>query len=345
MKESKLLTAIDLFSGCGGLTQGLKQAGFHVIGAVEIDLLSAESYKANHAGVELWQEDIRKISGRRLMRRLSLRKGELDLLAGCPPCQGFSSLRTLNGGRRVLDTRNDLIFEFLRLVQDLRPKSVMMENVPGLSEDRRFSKFCKSLQAMGYVGEFRILNVANYGVPQRRRRLLYMAGLKGCPEFARPRNNIRTVKQAIGKLPVPGHSGDPVHDIPENRSLKVRALIKKVPKNGGSRSDLSKRYQLDCHKSCNGFHDVYGRMAWNDVSPTITSGCFNPSKGRFLHPIQDRAITMREAAILQSFPRRYRFPSTGNKSAIAAMIGNALPPAFVASHAKKIKQWVLSNSR
>jgi DNA (cytosine-5)-methyltransferase 1 len=113
-------------------------------------------------------------------------------------------------------------------------------------------------------------------------------------------------------------------------------LIRRIPKNGGSRSDLPEEDQLDCHKRCNGFKDVYGRMAWGEVSPTITSGCFNPSKGRFLHPEEDRAITMREAALLQGFPRRYKFPTTDNKSAIALMIGNALPPPFIAAHARCI---------
>ncbi|MCL6560156.1 MAG: DNA cytosine methyltransferase, partial [Firmicutes bacterium] len=113
-------------------------------------------------------------------------------------------------------------------------------------------------------------------------------------------------------------------------------LIRRIPKNGGSRTDLPEEYRLACHKRCNGFKDVYGRMAWDDVAPTITGGCFNPSKGRFLHPEEDRAITMREAALLQGFPRRYKFPATDNKSAVAWMIGNALPPPFIAAHARCI---------
>ena len=113
-------------------------------------------------------------------------------------------------------------------------------------------------------------------------------------------------------------------------------MIRRIPKDGGSRTDLPEEDQLDCHKRCNGFKDVYGRMAWSEVSPTITSGCFNPSKGRFLHPEEDRAITMREASLLQGFPRQYKFPAGSGKSAIAMMIGNALPPPFIAAHARRV---------
>ena len=134
-----------------------------------------------------------------------------------------------------------------------------------------------------------------------------------------------------------GESGDPVHDIPEKRAMRTMQLIRRIPRDGGSRTDLPEEDQLECHKRCEGFKDVYGRMSWEKVSPTITSGCFNPSKGRFLHPEEDRAITMREAALLQGFPQRYKFPTTSNKSAIALMIGNALPPPFISAHARVIR--------
>jgi DNA (cytosine-5)-methyltransferase 1 len=129
------------------------------------------------------------------------------------------------------------------------------------------------------------------------------------------------------------------------RSPKVRKLIADIPKDGGSRGDLPKRRQLQCHKKNDGFHDVYGRMAWDDVAPTITSGCFNPSKGRFLHPEQDRAITMREAALLQGFPRSYFFDATIGKSALALMIGNALPPEFIRRHAVEIRSALHSKGK
>ena len=119
-------------------------------------------------------------------------------------------------------------------------------------------------------------------------------------------------------------------------------MIRRIPKDGGSRTDLPEKYRLGCHTRCTGFFDVYGRMAWGEVAPTITSGCFNPSKGRFLHPEENRAITMREAALLQGFPRRYKFPTTTNKSAVALMIGNALPPPFIAAHARSIRTALLN---
>jgi DNA (cytosine-5)-methyltransferase 1 len=254
-------------------------------------------------------------------------------------------LRTLNGALSVEDPRNDLLFEFKRFVEGLRPQAVMMENVPGLERDRRFKEFCKWMERRGYIGEYRVLNAADYGVPQRRRRLIYLAGLGQPIPFAPSSSSRRTVRDAIGALPPPGASGDPVHDIPERRSEKVRELIKRIPKNGGSRSHLPDDEQLACHRKCNGFHDIYGRMAWDDVAPTITSGCFNPSKGRFLHPDQDRAITLREAALLQGFPRSYKFPTVKRKSAIALMVGNALPPPFIAAHARSIRAALLSEEK
>ncbi len=331
------LTAVDLFCGCGGLTQGLKRAGFNLLGAIDNDPLSVRTYTANHPEVHVWEKDIRELTVAVLKRRLGVRKGELDLLAGCPPCQGFSTMRTLNGSRRICDPMNNLIFEFERFVVGLRPRAVILENVPGLARDRRFRTFCRHMEKLGYIGDHRVLNATDYGVPQRRHRLIYLAGLQGSIPFAASSPNKKTVRDAIAKLSPPGRSGDPVHDIPERRSQKVLDLIRRIPKNGGSRICLPEEFQLDCHKRCNGFKDVYGRMAWNEQAPTITGGCYNPSKGRFLHPTQNRAITIREAALLQGFPRRYKFPATNNKSALALMIGNALPPPFIAAHARNIK--------
>lgn len=338
-KQSRVtLKAIDLFSGCGGLTLGLKQAGFDVVGAVEIESLAAETYRTNHPEVELWEKDIRDISAREILSRLNMKLGELDLLAGCPPCQGFSSMRTMNGGKRVRDARNDLVFDFLKLVKGLRPKAVMMENVPALAENRRMKTFVKELHSLGYeAGESpKVLNVAAYGVPQRRRRMILMASLKGPVPFADPLDGRVTVRAAIGSMPKAGTSGDPLHDYPEKRSEKVMRLISRVPKDGGNRQAAGARYQLECHKRCDGFKDVYGRMAWDEVSPTMTSGCTNPSKGRFIHPEENRAITLREAALLQTFPPDYFFSLRRGKQSAALLIGNALPPEFIRRQAESI---------
>lgn len=335
-KVEKDPTAIDLFSGCGGLTLGLKQGGFKVVGAVDVDPLSVETYQANHKDVDVWTEDIRTLDPSEVQSTLKLRPGDLDLLAGCPPCQGYSRMRTLNGARTVDDPRNDLLLEILRFVEVMKPRAVMIENVPGLADDRTFESFCSHMKNAGYCDDHEIFDAADFGVPQRRKRLIYIAGLKVKVHFAARAQNVVTVRDAIGSLPKAGQSGDPIHDIPERRTPRIMRMIRRIPKDGGSRTDLPTADQLDCHKRCDGFKDVYGRMAWNDVSPTITSGCFNPSKGRFLHPEEDRAITLREAALLQGFPQRYKFPKSTNKSAVAAMIGNALPPPFIAAHARTL---------
>lgn len=333
-ETAERVTALDLFAGCGGLTLGLKQAGFNVLAAVEIDSLAAETYRSNHDDVVLKQDDIRFVSPLGLRRELGLRKGELDLLAGCPPCQGFSSLRTRNGNKRNRDRRNDLVWQMLRFAKTFEPKSIMMENVPRLINYGPFKRLCQELTALGYTVNVEIKDAARYGVPQRRRRLILLAGKGKSIPFAAEARSTRTVRLAIGDLKEPGKSRDPLHNLPEKpRSDRIMRLIRDIPKDGGSRTDLSEERQLPCHKRSDGFRDIYGRMAWDSVSPTITGGCFNPSKGRFLHPESDRAITMREAAVLQSFPKRYRFSFRAGKEAIALMIGNALPPEFIRRHA------------
>lgn len=341
----KKFTAIDLFSGCGGLTLGLKQAGFRVMGAVEIDSLAAETYRKNHREVKVWDKDIRKITSGEILRTLGIKKGDLDLLAGCPPCQGFSSMRTKNGNKQVRDERNNLVFDFLRLVKKLRPKTVMMENVPALVKNRRMIIFKKALEKAGYEfnGTPLILNTADFGVPQRRRRMILTCSRISRIEIPKKENKKVTVREVIGDLPHPGRSGDPLHDVEENRDPRIVKMIKKIPKNGGSRTDLPQSYRLACHKRFpGGFKDVYGRMAWEDVAPTITGGCVSPSKGRFLHPSQNRSITLREAALLQTFPKKYYFSLKRGKQGVALMIGNALPPAFIKKHAKAIRRTLIS---
>lgn len=334
--RKKCFSALDLFSGCGGLTLGLKKAGFRVLGAVDNDALSMETYKANHAEVKTWELDIRKLAVSQLMRELRLRPGQLDLLAGCPPCEGFSAMRTLNGSKVARDTRNNLVFDFLRFIRVMRPKSVMLENVPRLAKDRRFSRLRRKLQTMGYRFKLEVLNAADYGVPQRRRRMILMAGRGFEPIVAKRSADKRTVRDAIAKLAHPNASRDPLHRTRTSRTLRIAAMIREIPKNGGSRIALGQGKQLACHRKCDGFRDVYGRMAWNKVAPTITSGCINPSKGRFLHPSQNRAITLREAALLQSFPKTYRISLRRGRHPAAALIGNALPPEFVRRHAVRL---------
>ena len=274
------------------------------------------------------------------MRELGIKKGELDLLVGCPPCQGFSTLRTRNGAHWNRDPRNNLVDEMLRLVREMRPRAVMMENVPRLSEKRVFKVFEDSLEKLGYEVNREIVNVQHYGVP--RRRLVLTAGRGFEIPFPPKARVIRTVRGAIRHLKPAGKSGDPLHDLPETRTAQVLKRIQMVPKDGGSRLDLPDKMQLDCHRRCDGFKDIYGRMAWDDVAPTITGGCFNPSKGRFLHPSRNRNITMREAALLQTFPARYKFDLKAGKQGVALMIGNALPPELVRRQGVVIRRTLLS---
>lgn len=330
--------AIDLFCGCGGLSLGLRGAGFEVVAAVDNDPLSVSTYRRNHRHTLVVKKDIKEVDPRALMEELELEPGKLDLLAGCPPCQGFSILRTLNGSRRVDDPQNDLVFEFVRFVRVFRPKALMMENVPALNGDRRLKRVEKELKALGYKTEIRVLDAAEFGVPQRRRRMLLLAVLEeyGRPSFAPPVRDRRTVVNAIRWLWPPENSPDPAHNYPVRRTDRVLSLISRIPKDGGSRTDLSEEEQLECHRNFRGFGDIYGRMAWNAPAPTITTGCINPSKGRFLHPEEDRAVTLREAALLQGFPAWYEFDLTRGRYPTALLIGNAFPPKFAERHARSL---------
>lgn len=335
-------SAIDLFCGAGGLTCGLKDAGFKVLAGVELEAVAAKTYKANHPDHALYEADIRSLDPLEIMKELQLEPGELDLLAGCPPCQGFSSHRTRNKCTSVEDLRNDLIFDLMRFVRAFDPKTVMIENVPALAKDERIAKVISELHDRGYViGEktLQVKNTASYGVPQRRRRMILIASKFGDITEPLKVNCAKTVREAIYFFPVPGDNNDILHDYIPSRTDKIKAMIRNIPKDGGSRSDLPKQFWLPCHlKNPDGYKDVYGRMAWDKVAPTITGGCTNPSKGRFLHPEQDRSITLREAAALQTFPKDYFFSLDRGREFAALMIGNALPPAFICAHATKIAE-------
>lgn len=327
-------TAIDLFCGAGGLTHGLKRAGFRVVGAVDNAPLAVDAYRLNH-GNPVWSVDIRRLRPAEIAADLGLRPEELDLLAGCPPCQSFSSLRTRRRSVSVPDSRNDLIAQFGRFAESLRPKAVMLENVPGLGDDVRLKRLLTRLERLGYRLTFDVINAADYGVPQRRHRFVLLGMLGVHVQFARPIRRRRTVRDAIGHLPPPDESDDPLHNHGEKRSAEVERRIKSIPPEGSLRH-LGPEHQLACHRRTRGFYDIYARMAWDQEAPTITGGCINPSKGRFLHPDQARAITLREAALLQAFPPRYRLPLHRGKYKAAELIGNALPPPFVARHARQV---------
>lgn len=318
--------SIDLFSGVGGLTEGMHQAGFKTKLAVEIVDHAVAGYKLNHKKAKVIQKDIRQISKEEILKYL---KGEpIHLLAGCPPCQGFSSIRRLNG-RNVKDDRNGLVLEYLRLVKELQPLTIMMENVPALKDYYLFKQVVRELKKLNYQIDINVVNVKDYGVSQSRRRLVMVGSLLGSIKIAKGTKEKVTVRDIIGGLESVEETQDPIHKITANHTEKVLERIRLTPKNGGSSKDLPVSYKLKCHEKENvGFNDVYGRLRWDDYSSTITGGCLNPSKGRFLHPEEDRVITPREAALLQSFPPDYKFPVNISKQALALLIGNALPPKF-----------------
>ena len=341
-KKNNNLISIDLFSGVGGLTEGLRKAGFNTKLAFEIDETASKAYKLNHKDIEVITDDIRIVKLEDIEKKLN--GSEIHLLAGCPPCQGFSSIRRLNKAKPVEDHRNDLINEYVRFVEYFKPYTIMLENVPWLEKDELFNEAKKKLEAMGYKIDVEVVNVRDYGVPQNRKRLVMIGSRLGEITIARPDDSKEkvTVRDCIGKLPTPEKSNDKLHKIFPEHTPNIMNLIKDIPHDGGSRKDLGEKRQLKCHKKKNvGFNDIYGRLRWDDYSSTITGGCLNPSKGRFLHPRQNRCISAREAALLQSFRKGYKFPVNIPISKLALMIGNALPPKFSCYQAKKIKKHLL----
>lgn len=319
------------------MTAGLKLADFQVVWGVDNEASPLEAFRANHPEVTVHEGDISAVNPQDVMHEVGLKRGDLDLLAGCPPCQGFSVMRTRNGRYVPDDDRNQLIFQYSRFVEALHPKCVMLENVPGLGRNKLFKKFLSRMSRLGYKGDWRVLNTVDFGVPQRRKRLIYIASRVGKIQIHSPKAESITVREALRRVGKAGQSGDPIHDLPEQRSERIKKMISLVPKDGGSREQLPEEHVLNCHKRHpDGFKDVYGRMAWSAPAPTITGGCASPSKGRFLHPEEDRCITLREAALLQGFTKDYTFPHDAGKGKLALMIGNALPPPFIQAHASDI---------
>lgn len=344
--------AVDLFSGCGGLSLGLTQAGFNVVGAVEIDGLAADTYEANHDG-KVIRADVCDVSSTQL-RALSP-TGTVDLLSGCAPCQGFCSLTSK---QERDDPRNKLLLQMSRIIGGLRPTTIFMENVPGLVTrgEKIFRTFLDRLDALGYEYDFGIVQMADFGIPQNRRRLVLLAG-KGFKvpfpkgRYARVPPNAstkpwRTLRDAIYGESFPTRMNEVMEDDggPEAANWHVVRTLQpqtkarlKAAVPGATWLTVDEKLRPDCHKGTyEGFTNVYQRMIWDRVSPTITSGCTTPAKGRFGHPDRRRTtISVREAAMIQTFPRDYEF-ATSHIDAVCEMIGNAVPPRFARAVGRKL---------
>lgn len=333
-----LKTAIDLYSGSGAVTAGMKSAGFQVLVAVDIDPIACATYRANHPEVNLIEGDIRTVSPKRFAKDI---RGSLDLLTVCAPCQPFS---TRNRYKSRKDQRTRLVIEALAFVEILEPKLVFFENVPGLGRQPVFNELAEMLISLGYyLAPLKKINAADMGVPQRRHRVI-LVGAKDQDVLNRA-NKIKsskrqTVFDAIGKLPSPlvglhGIEDDVLHYSRRHSAITIERL-KHIKHDGGSRDELPEKLQLKCHQGLNknSYPDSYGRLRWDDVAPTLTTGCTDLTKGRYAHPEENRAITLREAARLQSFPDDYVF--VGNASQISTQIGNAVPPKMMHEIAKTL---------
>ncbi|MDA8870748.1 DNA cytosine methyltransferase [Rhizobiaceae bacterium] len=335
-------TAIDLFAGAGGFSLGAVQAGFEVRAAVEHCGHAAATYRSQvrnstNRKIEMFEKDILNLSPTDVLHAAGLMEGECSLLLGGPPCQGFSSHRLGNAG--VDDPRNELLLRYFAFVKTIRPRAFLLENVPGLLQ----SKHADYLEAFLRLAEEHdyaidgpvVLNARDYGVPQNRQRV-FVLGV-----------DRRTDPNIGGWMPQPSH-GSPAHpgaygpvlpyrtaadafdrdarsDDPNNRHMKhgadLIAVFESTPLNGGSREQSNR--VLDCHRNHSGHKDVYGRIDPSKPSPTMTTACINPSKGRFVHPTRPHGITARQAARLQTFPETFEF--TGGLMAAGVQIGNAVP--------------------
>lgn len=341
--------AIDLFAGGGGLTVGLKKGGFAVTSAVEVDSHAFATYVANHPEVRAFKQDIQTVDGESITR--SYDGVDIDLIAGCPPCQGFTSL---TAKYKRMDPRNELLLEMARLIEEIVPRAIMMENVLGIMGRGKYllEQFVDQIRRLGYKEKIEVLQVADYGVPQSRRRCVLLAGHGFEISMPAPTHikdggdglpRWKTVRQTIGGMPEPitlaeakrlkAFSQQNWHII---RSLSdANKLRLKYAKPGKKWTEIPENSRPDCHKgSYRGFSNVYGRMEWDQVAPTITAGCTTLSKGRYGHPSADRTISVREAALLQTFPPDYKIDTRYIDHA-CNIIGNALPCEFAAIIAKK----------
>ena len=327
-----VVEAVDLFCGVGGLTSGLLSAGVRVVAGIDVDKACCFPFEANHAGARFIEQDVSSVTGDQLRSLWS--PGVVRLLAGCAPCQPFSSYAR---GKGIGHAKWGMLGQFARLIKEAQPDLVTMENVPGLQRQEPFQHFLETLKQCGFHVSYGVLNAAEYGVPQRRKRLVLLAAKHGPIALPKPthpgKDNLVTVRKAIGDLPKLQHGRASKEDVIHRAASLSPLNLKRIraSKPGGTWRDWPVELVATCHTKESGKHSggVYGRMMWDSPAPTMTTLCNGFGNGRFGHPEQNRAISLREAAIFQSFPKGYIFTEPGqvvSVKTVARLIGNAVPP-------------------
>ncbi|HAT33513.1 MAG TPA: DNA (cytosine-5-)-methyltransferase [Janthinobacterium sp.] len=325
------IDAVDLFCGAGGLSYGLEKAGITVRAGIDLDPHCEYPYENNIKGAKFLLKDVTAISGKTISKLY--RPTSFKLLAGCAPCQPFSTLR--NGTNRQKSDKWPLLDEFSRIVRDSNPDTITMENVPVLKSQSIFLDFVSSLKTNGYYVSYKVIDAADYGVPQRRRRLVLLASRHGPIRLLSPEEigaTKKTVRDAIGNLASleagQVNDSDILHKARALTDINLKRI--KASKPGGTWVDWPENLKLECHKKEKGssFKSVYGRLEWDKPSGTITTQATNFGTGRFGHPSQNRGLSIREMAILQSFPIDYKFVEPGSVTeftSVCRLIGNAVP--------------------
>ncbi|MDQ7047817.1 MAG: DNA cytosine methyltransferase [Sulfurovum sp.] len=328
------ISAVDLFCGIGGLSYGLKQSGIDIKAGFDFDNKCRYAYEAN-CDARFIHQDISQVKSEDIEAFYD--KEDIRVLVGCAPCQPFSTY-TLNADKQK-DQRWQLLYAFSRLIKETQPDIVSMENVPNLLNFKKepvFENFVNELKDEGYFVWHKIVYSPDYGIPQKRKRLILLASKKAEITLINPthtKENYVTVRDAIGHLEAldsgETSSKDFIHKSSKLSDKNLKRLRQSVQ--GGSWKDWDESLKLECHKKESGktYGSVYGRMKWDEPSPTMTTFCTGIGNGRFGHPEQDRAISLREAGILQSFPKAYKFSSNSENlkfTQVSKQIGNAVPP-------------------
>lgn len=344
------IEVVDFFSGCGGTSVGLRSAGCRIIAGLDNDPASGETFRANFPDAVFFGTDIRALKTSALDPLLLPSPNVVRLFAACAPCQPFSKHRRPDAA----DDRALLLREFVRFARRFQPELVFVENVPGMQTMAEkfgpFGAFVRSLRRMGYHIVYGTADACSYGIPQRRTRLILIASLLGPIKFPQETHGpavqmpFSTVREWIGELP-PISAGESHPEVPNHQSMRLSPLnlrrIRATP-HGGSRLDWPRSLWLPCHCGGHDGHtDVYGRLSWDGIASALTTKCNSLSNGRFGHPDQDRAISIREAACLQTFPRDFVF--RGVLASQARQIGNAVPVLLARRFGENFMRHVISH--